>query len=204
MSEAPIFAWIQYDERLLIVHENTSRTCCVHKLLFLFCFDIQNNFGTQHVLQMLRASEKDLLVLSCSLHFIWFSWFFQVIKKSFPLWILNSVWKWTYWNFLSFMTLDALKIFLHQVEIITSINRIYVRVDMVGTNHDEVLTQRRHMAMGQFCANIFLIRITSTYFWTSEVFKNQSFKSHLFSFFQDKKSPKLKTWVNFYAIIVFY
>ena len=28
-----------------------------------FCFDIQNNFGTQHVLQMLRASEKDLPVL---------------------------------------------------------------------------------------------------------------------------------------------
>ena len=33
-----------------------------HKLLFLFCFDIQNNFGTQYVLQMLRASEKDLPV----------------------------------------------------------------------------------------------------------------------------------------------
>ena len=28
-----------------------------------FCFDIQNNFGTQHVLQMLRASEKDLPVI---------------------------------------------------------------------------------------------------------------------------------------------
>ena len=54
-----------YDNRLFIVHEiaqNTCRTCCVHKLLFLFCFDIQNNFGTQHVLQMLRASEKDLTV----------------------------------------------------------------------------------------------------------------------------------------------
>jgi hypothetical protein len=36
----------------------------VHKLLFLFCFDIQNNFGTQHVLQMLRASEKNLPVLN--------------------------------------------------------------------------------------------------------------------------------------------
>ena len=34
----------------------------VHKLLFLFCFDIQNNFGTQHVLQILRASEKGLPV----------------------------------------------------------------------------------------------------------------------------------------------
>ena len=31
--------------------------------IVLFCFDIQNNFGKQHVLQMLRASEKDLPVL---------------------------------------------------------------------------------------------------------------------------------------------
>ena len=36
----------------------------VHKLLFLFCSDIQNNFGTQYVLRMLRASEKDLPVPS--------------------------------------------------------------------------------------------------------------------------------------------
>ena len=39
--------------------QNTLRTCFVHKL---FCFDIQNKFGTQYVLQMLRASEKDLPV----------------------------------------------------------------------------------------------------------------------------------------------
>ena len=58
---------------------------------------------------------------------------------------------------------------------------LFTRVDMVGTNHNKVLTQWRHMPMGQFCANIFLIRITSTYFWASEVFKNQSFKSQLFS-----------------------
>ena len=45
-----------------IVSSDTCRTCCVHKLLFLICFDIQNNFGTQHVLQMLQASEKDLPV----------------------------------------------------------------------------------------------------------------------------------------------
>ena len=50
-----------------------------------------------------------------------------------------------------------------------------IRVDMVGTNHDKVLTQWRHMPLGQFCANIFLIQITSTYFWASEVFKNQRF-----------------------------
>ena len=52
---------------------------------------------------------------------------------------------------------------------------IHTRVDMVGTNHNKVLTQWRHMPMGQFRANIFLIQITSTYFWASEVFKNQRF-----------------------------
>ena len=42
LSEALIFASTnqQYDNRLFIVHENcklnTCRTCCVHKLLFLF------------------------------------------------------------------------------------------------------------------------------------------------------------------------
>ena len=51
----------------------------------------------------------------------------------------------------------------------------FLWVDMVGTNHDKVLTQWRHMPMGQFRANIFLMRITSTYFWASEVFKNQHF-----------------------------
>ena len=32
------------------------------QIVILFCLDIQNNFGTQHVLQMLGASEKDLSV----------------------------------------------------------------------------------------------------------------------------------------------
>ena len=41
------------------------------QLLFLFCFDIQNNFGTQHVLQMLRASEKDLPVRCWSFEMKW-------------------------------------------------------------------------------------------------------------------------------------
>ena len=78
LSEALNFASTnpQYDNRLFIVHENcqnTCRTCFVHKLLFLFRFDIQNNFGTQHVLQMLWASVKDLPVLfrfSRHLHFV--------------------------------------------------------------------------------------------------------------------------------------
>ena len=33
------------------------------QIVILFCLDIQNNFGTQHVLQILRASEKDLPVI---------------------------------------------------------------------------------------------------------------------------------------------
>ena len=66
---------------------------------------------------------------------------------------------------------------------------MYIRVDMVGTNHDKVLTQWRHMPMCQFRANIFLIRITSNYFWASEVFKNQSFKSQIFSSSPKKNTP---------------
>ena len=70
LSEALIFASTnpQYDDKLYIVHENcklripAEHAVSILKLLFLFCFDIQNNFGTQNVLQMLRASEKDLPV----------------------------------------------------------------------------------------------------------------------------------------------
>ena len=70
-------------------------------------------------------------------------------------------------------------------------------------NHDKVLTQWRHMPLGQFCANNFLIRITSTYFLASESLKNQSFKSQLIWSFP-KKYLKLKSWLNFNAITVFY
>ena len=35
------------------LHENYKlRTCCVHILFFRFCFDIQNNLCTQHVLSL--------------------------------------------------------------------------------------------------------------------------------------------------------
>ena len=57
---------------------------------------------------------------------------------------------------------------------------LFGRVDMVQTNHNQVLTQWRHMPMGQFHTNIFLIQITSTCFWASEVFKHWSSKSWLF------------------------
>ena len=86
-----------------------------------------------------------------------------------------------------------------------------IRVDMVGMNHNKVLTQWRHMPMGQFRANIFLIQITSTYFWASEVLKNRSSKSWLF-WFSNKKTrsvhnksilvnlaPKLK-WYHFHRV----
>jgi hypothetical protein len=68
LSEALIFASTnpQYDDRLFLVHENCKLRIPAEHVVYTnccFCFDIQNNFGTQHVLQMLRASEKDLPVL---------------------------------------------------------------------------------------------------------------------------------------------
>ena len=80
----------------------------------------------------------------------------------------------------------------------------YTRVANVVADHDDLLTQWRPIKMSKFCTKIFLIQTTSNYFWASEVFKNQRFKSHSFSFSQYKKYPKLKTWVNFYAIIILY
>ena len=93
MSEALILESVtpQYDERLYIEfpEKYMFRTCCVQKLIF--CFDIQNNICTRHVLNVnfsgnsmdnlssycglndarMRASEKDLPVL-CMIfnHFI--------------------------------------------------------------------------------------------------------------------------------------
>ena len=85
-SEALILASVnpQYDMRLFIEfpEKYKFRTCCVQKLFFLFCIDIQNNICTQHDLNLyfsgnsmnnlssycgltdsrMRASEKDLPV----------------------------------------------------------------------------------------------------------------------------------------------
>ena len=83
-------------------------------------------------------------------------------------------------------------------------NNMQVRVANVVADHDDLSTQWRPIKMSKFRANIFLIRTTSNYVWASEVFKNQRFKSHLFSFFQYKKYPKLKTWVNFAPIFFWY
>ena len=67
MSEALRFASTnpQYEDRLFIVHENCKLRIPAEQFVYTnccFCFDIQNSFGTQHVLQMLQASEKDLPV----------------------------------------------------------------------------------------------------------------------------------------------
>ena len=62
--------------------------------------------------------------------------------------------------------------------------RIWTRVANVVADHDDLLIQQRPIKMSKFGANIFLIQTTSNYFWFSEVFKNQRFKSHLFSFSQ--------------------
>ena len=83
VSEALILESVnpQYDKRLFIEFQDKSKftTCCVQKL---FCFDIQNNICTQHVVNLyfswnsmnnlssycgltgarMRASEKDLPV----------------------------------------------------------------------------------------------------------------------------------------------
>ena len=58
LSEALIFAINnpQYDDRLFIVHENCKLRIPAGHVVYTnccFCFDIQNNFDTQHVLQML-------------------------------------------------------------------------------------------------------------------------------------------------------
>ena len=86
MSDALILESVnqQYDERLFIDFQHKYRltTCCVQKLYFCFCFDIQNNICTQHFVDFyfssnsmnnlssccgltdatMRASEKDLPV----------------------------------------------------------------------------------------------------------------------------------------------
>ena len=68
LSEALIFASTnpQYDNRLFIVHENCKPRIPAEHVVYTnccFCFDIQNNVGTQHFLQILQASEKDLPVI---------------------------------------------------------------------------------------------------------------------------------------------
>ena len=57
--------------------------------------------------------------------------------------------------------------------------------------------------MSKFCANIFLIQTTSNYLWASEVFKNQKFKSHLFSFSHQKNTPYWKHDLIFMQLYFF-
>ena len=57
--------------------------------------------------------------------------------------------------------------------------------------------------MGQFHANIFLIPTTSNYWWTSEVFKNLSFKSQLFWSSQRKSTHIWNTGIPFMPVLFF-
>ena len=66
----------------------------------------------------------------------------------------------------------------NQFEIIQTLQG---RVAKVVTVHDDLLTQWRPIKMSKFHDIIFLILTTSNYLWTSEVSKNQGFKSQLFS-----------------------
>ena len=51
------------------------------------------------------------------------------------------------------------------------------RVSMVVMIHNNLLTQSRHIPIGQFLAYIFLIQTTLNYLWASEFFKNRSLKT---------------------------
>ena len=47
--------------------------------------------------------------------------------------------------------------------------RTYTRTANVVADHDDLLTQSRYIKMSKLSANIFLIRTTSNYFWSSVV-----------------------------------
>ena len=71
-SEALILASVnpQYDKRLFIEfpEKYKFRTCCVQKLFFCFCFDIQNNICTQLVLNLyFSGNSMNNLLLYCRL-----------------------------------------------------------------------------------------------------------------------------------------
>ena len=71
-------------------------------------------------------------------------------------------------------------------------NTLSIRVANVVADHNSLLTQWRPIKMSKFRANNFLKRTTSNYFWASEVFKNQRFKSHFFSFFSVQKISQIE------------
>ena len=60
---------------------------------------------------------------------------------------------------------------------------MFIRVDVVGTIHNDLLTQWVNSAP--------ILRTTSNYLWASEVLKNQSFYSQLFSS-SLKKIPQIE------------
>ena len=69
---------------------NMSRTCCVQKLFFIcFCYDIQNNFCTQHILDMFWIYN----FLEQSVVILWVNWLKnKCFWKIFTL-LLYILWK---------------------------------------------------------------------------------------------------------------
>ena len=98
LSEALIFASTnpQYNNRLFIFHEKCKPRITAEHVVYTnccFCFDIQNNFGTQHVLRMLRTSEKDLPVILPILQYTikrWFTLQYSLLKTAIVKKLLNN------------------------------------------------------------------------------------------------------------------
>ena len=55
-------------------------------------------------------------------------------------------------------------------------SRIFSRVDIVGTIHNNLLTQWRHIPMGRFHVNTFFIWTTSDYYGPQKFLKNRVLK----------------------------
>ena len=113
-------------------------------------------------------------------HFVRLSYKRFIMPK---LYVANCL---LFWNsFFTIRTLRQLVFDFFQVHPFT-------RVANVVADHDDLLTQWRNIKMSKFSTNIYFIRTTSNYFWALEVFKNQRFKSHLFSFSQYKKKSGIE------------
>ena len=79
----------------------------------------------------------------------------------------------------------------------------HVRVANVVAVHDDLLTQWMPIKMSKFQANIFWCKLLPTTYGPQKFSKIRSFKVTSFHF-PSKKYPKFKTWLNSYAIIIFY
>ena len=80
---------------------------------------------------------------------------------------------------------------------------ILILVDMVVMIREDLLTQWRHIPMGQFHTNIFLIPFTSNYLCASEVFKNQILKVNYFHLPTEKIIPSWNHGLIFMLLLFF-